>query len=162
MISLLTHSEGDINAMETTNTLPFEIVLGSGAVDHVADNQDAPGYKIDTDGKTTASFSAANGEPIENKGAMTLNLTTTEGHAIKSKFQVCEVSRPLWSVGKICDAGCTVTFNNKGASIKHTATGKQLCLFERRRGLYVASLPLSKPGTPTSLNGSGQVFKRRD
>ena len=31
-------------------------------------------------------------EPIENKGEMTLNLTTTTGHPIKSKFQVCEVS----------------------------------------------------------------------
>ena len=128
----------------------------------MADNQDAPGYKVDSEGKTAASFSAANGEPIENKGAMTLNLTTTEGHAIKSRFPVCEVSRPLWSVGKIYDAGCTVTFTNKGASIKHTATGKQLCLFERRRGLYVASLPLSKPTAPTSLKGSGQVFKRQD
>ena len=100
--------------------------------------------------------------PIENNEAMTLNLTTSEGHAVKSKFQVCEVSKPFWSVGKICDAGCTVTFTNKGASIKHTATGKQLCSFERRRGLYVASLPLSKPNGPISPCDVGQGFRRQD
>ena len=163
MISLLTHAEGDINAVDATATLPFEIVLDSGAVDHVADNADAPGYDIDASGKSVANFAAANGEPIENKGAMTLNLTTTEGHAIKSRFQVCEVSRPLWSVGKICDAGCTVTFDNKGATVTHKATGKNLRTFERRRGLYVASLPLSKPKSTPGPSGRGkQGFMRQD
>ena len=161
MISLLTHAEGNLNTVHTSSTLPFEIVLNSGAVEHVAVDAEAPGYIVDTSGKSTASFAAANGESIENKGAMTLNLTTTEGHPIKSKFQVCEVSRPLWSVGKICDAGCTVTFDSRGARIKHQATGKDLCLFERRRGLYVASLPLSKPTTSqASKEQAGRGFRR--
>ena len=69
--------------MDSPSTLPFEIVLDSGAVDHVADNHDAPGYAIDAKSKTTASFAAANGEPIENEGEMTLNLTTTTGHPHK-------------------------------------------------------------------------------
>ena len=43
MISLLTHVEGDLNAMDSSSTLPFDIVLDSGAVDYVADNHDAPG-----------------------------------------------------------------------------------------------------------------------
>ena len=86
-----------------------------------------------------------NGDPIPNRGEMILNLTTTEGHPIKSKFQVCQVSRPLWSVSKVCDVGCTVTFDSKGAIVKHTASGKDLCLFERQRGLSVASLPLARP-----------------
>ena len=148
--------------MDSPSTLPFEIVLDSGAVDHVADNHDAPGYVVGAKSKTTASFAAANGEPIENKGEMTLNLTMTTGHPIKSKFQVCEVSRPLCSVGKICDAGCTITFDSRGARIKHSATGKDICAFERRRGLYVASLPLSKPTAPDSSLSEGQGFRRQD
>ena len=76
---------------------------------------------------------------------MTFNLTTTAEHPIQSKFQVCNVSRPLWAVGKICDAGCAVTFDSKGATVKHFVTGKDVCSFERRGGLYLASLPLSKP-----------------
>ena len=149
--------------MEERGTLPFEIVLDSGAVDHVADSSEAPGYTVDGNEKSTANFSAANGESIENRGVMTLNLTTTEGHPIQSKFQVCDVSRPLWSVGKICDAGCAVTFNSKGATVKHAATGKDVCTFERRRGLYVASLPLSKPTPPKGPRGQGeQGFRRQD
>ena len=38
MLSLLTHSEGDINALGSQETLPFEVVLDSGAVEHVADD----------------------------------------------------------------------------------------------------------------------------
>ena len=170
-MSLLTHSEGDINNLSGPESLPFEIVLDSGAVDHVADNAEAPGYEVSPDGKSTGSFSAANGDAIENRGSMLLNLTTTEGHKIQSKFQVCDVSRPLWSVGKICDAGCAVTFTSKGAVVKHAATGKDMCSFERRRGLYVASLLLSRPNSPTgqgsaprlnSPTGQGSVFKRQD
>ena len=160
LVALLTHATGDLNAMEAPRVLPFEVVLDSGAVDHVADNSEAPGYMVNVGSKSTNTFAAANGEPIENRGEMTLNLTTTEGHPIKSKFQVCEVSRPLWSVGKICDAGCTVTFDNKGATIKHTATGRNLCLFERRRGLYTANLNLAQPD---SVQGTSQTgFKRQD
>ena len=163
LVAALFRSSGDINTLSEQTTLPFEIVLDSGAVDHVADCADAPGYSVSSEGKSTKSFSAANGDPIENRGVMTLNLTTTAGHPIQSKFQVCNVSRPLWSVGKICDAGCTVTFDSKGATVKHSATGKDLCSFERRGGLYLANLPLSKPSKPSTPAGDGQQgFTRRD
>ena len=142
----------------SVDVLPFEIVLDSGPVDHVADGHDAPGYMVDASKRSSANFAAANGDPIENKGQMKLDLTTTEGHPIQSVFQVCEVSRPLWSVSKICDAGCTVTFDHQGAVVKHTASGKDLCRFERKRGLYVASLPLRKPQSSSS---SATVFSRQ-
>ena len=57
---LLTHSEGDINTIGEGESFPFEIVLDSGAVDHVADSTEALGYSIDSSGKSTASFAAAN------------------------------------------------------------------------------------------------------
>ena len=92
---------------------------------------------------------------------MTVNLTTAEAHSVNQSSK-CEVSRLLWSVGKICDAGCTVTFDSKGATVKHSATGKDLCSFERRGGLYLASLPLSKPSKPSTPAGEGQQgFTRR-
>ena len=34
-----------------------------------------------------------------------------EGMKIKSTFQTAKVTRPLWSVGKICDEGLEVKFN---------------------------------------------------
>ena len=134
------------------------MVLDSGAVDHVADSIDAPGYKVDPSKKTTANFSTANGDPIENRGQMTLNLTTTTGHDFQSNFQVCEVSRPLWSVSKICDTGCSILFASAGATVKHEKSGKEVCRFERQRGLYVASLPLGKPTEADAIS----TFIRQD
>ena len=146
--------------MDATRLVPFEVALDSGAVNHVADNMEAPGYHVDATSKSTSSFAAASGEPIENKGEMIPNLTTTEGHPVKSKFQVCEVSRPLWSVGKICGAGCTVIFDSKGATIKHAAIGKNLCLFEPRRGLYTANLNSAQPANVPATGQTG--FRRQD
>ena len=103
----------------------------------MADCKEAPGYAVDSTQKSTASFSAANGEPIDNHGQMTLSLVTTEGHPMQSVFQVCDVARPLWSVSKICDAGMKVTFDAKGASVMHVGTGKAVCNFERKKGLLI-------------------------
>ena len=76
---------------------------------------------------------------------MTLNLTTTEGYPIQSKFQVCDVSRPLWSVGKICDNGNQVLFTHDTAVVKHPK-GEEVCVFKRQPGgLYVAKLKLLSP-----------------
>ena len=50
----------------------------------------------------------------------------------------------MWSVGKICDNGCSVTFDAKGATVK-SKEGKDVCTFERRNGLYVATLGLQRP-----------------
>ena len=80
---------------------------------------------------------------------MTLNLTTSSGHPIQSKFQVCEVSKPLWSVGKICDSGCSVLFTSKGATITHDATGTEVSKLPRSPGgLYMANMPSGAPDKP--------------
>ncbi len=59
-------------------------------------------------------------------------------------FQDAKVTRPLWGVGKICDEGFEVKFTKNGALVM-TAQGKVVCKFERRGGLYVASLQLRNP-----------------
>ena len=155
-VSLLEHASGNIQAVDSATPVTFDVVLDSGAAEHVADNLDAPGYEVDASKRVSSGFTAANGEPIENKGQMTLNLVTTEGHPIQSVFQVCEVSRPLWSVSRICDAGCSVTFTAKGATVTHMASGKNMCNFERKRNLYVASLPLKRPEAARSFPRQGQ------
>ena len=90
-------------------------------------------------------FVAANGERIPNRGEVSLDMKSGS-IPIKSTFQVSRISRPLWSVGKICDSGCTVTFDAKGASIRHTAGNKELGYFHRSAGgLYEGELDLMKP-----------------
>ena len=65
-------------------------------------------------------------------------------HEIHSKFQVADVTRALWSVALICDSGLKVDFATDHAVIKDKS-GKELCVFERRGGLYVAQMKLKKP-----------------
>ena len=87
---------------------------------------------------------AANGQPIPNQGEMTLDLVSGD-KAISSKFQVVKISRPLWSVGRICDAGYTVVFDSGHGTIYHVESGEQVGAFPRKGGLYVGDMKLRNP-----------------
>ena len=64
---------------------------------------------------------------------------------ITSTFQVAKVSRPLMSVGKLCDAGMEVTLRKTQADVVAPG-GAVVCTFERQPGgLYVAKLKLKRP-----------------
>ena len=91
---------------------------------------------------------------MANKGQMTLALVTEDNQKIFSTFQVCAINRPLWSVGKICDSGCSVNFEADKAVVKQKKTGKTVCTFMRKGGLYIANLKLCKP-EPSSFTRPG-------
>ena len=128
----------------------FEVALDSGCTDHVCDPEDTPGYLIEqsSGGKRGQHFIFGNGERIKNQGQLRLNLQHEADGAINnidSTFQAAKVSRPLMSVGRICDAGMDVTFTKTGAKIL-SPEGQVLCTFERQGGgLYLAKLRLKKP-----------------
>ena len=94
---------------------------------------------------------------MPNKGEV--HLQNSKGNEILSKFQVAAISRPLWSVGRICDAGYEVRFSKGGAQTLHAASGKAQTLhaasgkavgrFERRNGLYMATMKLRNPKSST-------------
>ena len=86
------------------------------------------------------------GGTIPNLGQSQLNLSDeTVGRDIESVFQIAAVTRPLMSVGKICDEGHSITFNATMAVV-HGADGLELCRFVRNSsGLYVAKLKLRSP-----------------
>ena len=71
-MALLQTEEKELNNVQ--QDLPFEIVLDSGAADHVSDSVDAPGYEVtpSAGSKAGAAFIAANGARIPNRGQMTL------------------------------------------------------------------------------------------
>ena len=84
------------------------------------------------------------GGTIPNLGQSQLNLADN-GKDLQSIFQIADVTRPLMSVGRICDQGHSITFNAVMA-IVHAADGGELCRFERQPGgLYVAKLKLRQP-----------------
>ena len=68
-------------------------------------------------------------------------------HNISSKFEAADVTRALWSVGLICDAGSDVKFNKNKASVMNSS-GVELCAFNRENGLYVANVKVRNPKHP--------------
>ena len=143
--------KGTLNEEDEFFEDAFEVALDSGAGDHCADEKDAPAYKITASAGSRAGqhFVSASNDRIANKGEFTLALKTGHegegrGREIRSTFQVARVTRPLWSVGKICDEGFDVKFS-KDYTVVLTKQGKEICRFERRGGLYLAKLSLRNP-----------------
>ena len=88
-----------------------------------------------------------NGGRIPNLEKKELNLEPEDDEStmLKSRFQIARVTRPLISVGKICDGGMKVEFTDKTATIK-TPEGKTVCVFTRKPGgLYICKMRLKQP-----------------
>jgi hypothetical protein len=66
------------------------------------------------------------------------------GHAVRANFQIADATRALWSVGLICDSGLQVKFAAMSASI-FGRSGKEICHFGRKHGLYIATVQLENP-----------------
>ena len=92
------------------------------------------------------------GGAIPNLGQKQLNLSdNAAGSDLQSADHQAavtrpQVTRPLMSVGKICDEGHEMTFNNVCAVVG-SKDGAELCRFHREPtgGLYVAKLKLRRP-----------------
>ena len=67
-------------------------------------------------------YASATGEEIPNLGEVTLPMITTEGTRRSMKMQAAEVSRPLASVKRICEAGHTVVFDQTGSYMYNKRT----------------------------------------
>ena len=84
------------------------------------------------------------GGTIPNLGQSQLNLSEGDKD-MQSVFQIAAVTRPLMSVGRICDQGHSITFSAVMAVV-NASDGSELCRFERKSGgLYVAKLKLRNP-----------------
>ena len=84
---------------------------------------------------------------MPNQSQMILSLRVPHGmgeESLASTFQVASVTRPLWSVSKICDARHWAKFTNKDATI-FDLNNVPVCVFERRGGLYVGKVRLKNP-----------------
>ena len=135
----------------------FEVALDSGSTDNVCHTADAPGYvTMPSQGsKRGQNFVIGDGNKLPNQGEFVLNLMTDgdDPSAIASTFQVAKVSRPLMSVGKICDNGMNVIFDDAKARVM-SKDGTTVCTFERQNGgLYLAKFRLKSPA-PFGRQGS--------
>jgi hypothetical protein len=92
---------------------------------------------------------ALNGERIPSQGECRVGLKDpSTGAAFDSLFNLAPVSRPLFSVGRICDNGAEVHFTATRATV--SKAGRQLAIFERKDGLYVATVEVRGEADPAS------------
>ena len=133
---------------EAWTDLEFEVALDSGSVVRVCSVDDVPGYRV---GESPGSrrgqeFLMNDGSLIPNLGQSQLNLSdTTVGRDIHSVFHLAAVTRPLMSVGRICDEGHNITFDAVMAVV-HDKDGGEISRFHwNPRVLYVAELKLRSP-----------------
>ena len=137
-----------LTAGDAWQDIEFEVALDSGAVVHVCSLEDCPGYMLqDSPGsKAGQKFLMGDGGTIPNLGQKALNLTDEKvDRNMNSIFQIAAVTRPLMSVGKICDEGHNITFDAVHAIVREKS-GTEICRFERSQGgLYVAKMRLRSP-----------------
>ena len=140
-------------AAEIPKYLDLKVVLDSGAGAHVVNRKECLGYEVRESAmmKSGAAFRAANGSQIKNHGEVRLNIVAKDSgggvHNISSKFEAADVTRALWSVGLICDAGLNVRFNAAKATVSDQS-GKELCMFARENGVFVATVQIANPRHP--------------
>ena len=139
-------AESLLVAGDSSSDLEFKVALGSGAVVHVCSLEDCPGYSLEgpPGSRSGQRILMGDGGTIANLGQKSLNLTDDE-HDLRSVFQIAAVTRPLMSVGKICDEGHNITFDATQAVVRDKG-GAELCKFHRTPGgLYVAKMRLRNP-----------------
>jgi len=136
----------DEEALIADQVRTIKIALDSGAGNHVAGPEDIQGFAIQPSkaSRKGLGFIAANGARIPNLGEAKVGMKEESGGSINSTFQVADVSRPLYSVSRVCDQGCDVHFCATHAWI--TKGGVEVARFPREHGLYVAEMILQPPG----------------
>ena len=151
MLQVFGWSTPGLNVIQELRFYGFNIVRDLVAADHVVDDSEAPGYNVfeGAGGRAGRCFVAANGQRIPNKGEMMLDTQTVDA-AISFQFQMALISRPPWSVGQICDAGCKVLFESGQGTLYHIGSGMHVEIFMRKGGLYVGDMKLRNAAyTPT-------------
>ena len=116
----------------------IEVIVDSGAAESVAPPSVGRSFQIqESEGSRAGQkYVTADGTALVNLGEKCIKATTNEGHCVNLGFQMADVTKPLASVGRICDSGNEVSFGPNGGYIYNTMTG---CVTEIKRvnGVYV-------------------------
>ncbi len=128
----------------------LSIAVDSGACENVIDAaEEVPGYPVEESRASRAgvTYATAAGEEIPNLGEVMLPMVTTEGSKGKMKMQVAEVTKPLASVKRICEAGHMVVFDEEASYMINKRTG-QINYFREDGGNYMLDvwIPPNRPG----------------
>ena len=127
--------------MYTPKTI--KVAADSGAGDHVAAAELVGTHLVvpSPGSRNGCHFVSASGDRMKNRGEAKLKLNDPRaGTILTSTFQVADVTRALYSVSKMCDEGCVVTFTATEGVV--TKDGKVVAKFVREGGLYVAEMQI--------------------
>ena len=121
--------------------------LGLQCVEHILSINEAPGYESSVEpspgSRRGQKLIVGNGAGMPKQWQVTLNMGYS-GVLLKSTFQVAATTRPLMSVGRICDRGLKCLFEKEKATVP-SQDNVSVCEFERRGGPYIATLALNAP-----------------
>ena len=103
------------------------LTIDSGSAENVISKRQASHVPIRPSQGSIAGvqYATADGTTMYNYGEKAIKVLTEEGSRCTLKMQVTDVTKPLMSVSKICDAGHEVVFNKSGGVIKSIETGQE-------------------------------------
>ena len=113
-------------------------VMDSGAADSVAPPHVARGTPIreSAGSKAGQTYYTADGSRIPNQGEKTVVAFTDQEVPLAMRYQIADVTKPLNSVGEICDKDNYVVFGAQGGYIKDRWSPNKT-FFRREYGVYV-------------------------
>ena len=127
--NIMGHEEGEDTpvAEQFYHEVVFEVALDSGSIANVCSDGDTPGYSIveSEASKAGRHLVVGDGGRLPNQGQKDLNLAPEESD-INTVFQIANVTRPLMSVGKMCDGGLRIMLDDKEAVVTNKQ-GKVVC-----------------------------------
>ena len=130
---------GGINMVdESEEWEEFVAIMDSGAVDSVTPLATAVAVPLreSKGSKAGQQYFTANGARIANQGEKLINAFTNDMEPVRMLYQVADVTKPLCSVGRVCDHNNLVCFSKEGGFVYHKATGHKTP-FQRENGVYV-------------------------
>ena len=117
------------------------VIPDSGAIESVAPPDMAPQFAVrpSAGSQRGQQYVTASGDEIPNEGEQVVPAMSRDGNMLPHRWQIADVTRPLQSVGELCDQGNRVTFGRGGGVIQNLAIGETSSL-SRENGTYILDL----------------------
>ena len=114
-------------------------MVDSGAIDNVGPQSVGQGLDVRPNqaSKIGACYHTASGHPIVNQGEKSLSGWTGDWKPINMTVQICDVTKTLGSVRRMCEAGNRVIFDDDGSMIINKRTGQVTQIEKKPSGVYV-------------------------
>ena len=130
--------DGEIHQLRDGGYERVTSYVDSGAITSVIPSATAAQFPVreSAGSRRGQQFAVANGARLPNLGERTVRGLSDAFGEVQMTYQVAEVTKPLNSVGQMCDAGSWVLFHRDGGVIVSEKTGAETH-FNREDGMYV-------------------------